>query len=200
MLGQGQETPENTVLTCQKDFSYRLVMWKDKFGSEMTMRSLKEITQFVNPEDWQEFTKYLKERPGVKATLYTLLIRRNVIGCGYGAAVAGRIWGSFLPYHLQGKPKRKDILGYKRPPRSKGVSPGIQEYSFLSFKPSICFGKGTETSESFFPWNPYFFSWKREELNYRKRTFFTEVVTAKTRTLLLLGSAGKRKKPGRLGS
>jgi len=39
-----------------------------------------------------------------------------------------------------------------------------------------------------------------EELNYRKRTFFTELVTAKTRTLLLLGSAGKRKKPGRLGS
>ena len=29
--------------------------------------------------------------PGVKATLYTLLIRRNVIGCGYGAAVADRI-------------------------------------------------------------------------------------------------------------
>jgi putative transposase len=30
-------------------------------------------------------------RLGVKATLYTLLIRRNVIGCGYGAAVADRI-------------------------------------------------------------------------------------------------------------
>ena len=28
---------------------------------------------------------------GVKATLYTLLIRRDVIGCEYGAAVADRI-------------------------------------------------------------------------------------------------------------
>lgn len=26
MLGKGQVTPENIVLTCQKDFSYRLVI------------------------------------------------------------------------------------------------------------------------------------------------------------------------------
>jgi len=43
-----------------------------------------------------------------------------------------------------------------------------------------------------------YFSWLVRKV-YRKRTFFTELVTAKTRTLLLLGSAGKRKKPGRLG-
>ena len=59
-------------------------------------------------------------RLGVKATLYTLLIRRNVIGFGYGAAVADRIGRSFLPYYLQGKPKRKEIPGYKRPPEIKG--------------------------------------------------------------------------------